>query len=175
MLIMQRTSKGFSLLEVMVVVFLIATIATVGLLKLGSGQNVAMESEAKQFVDKLNLLIDESIITGYSHRVIFEQSDNENSYIFQQLQSNEGKDLDVQPYLKRDVAPGLALLFSSFDQEREGIVISSDGSVNAFELRFGEKDKRNNRLLNEKAHWLVSFEENSYGDKELSAKLVSGD
>ncbi len=182
----QLPSSGFSLLEVMVVVFLIATIAAVGLLKLGSGQNIAMEAEAKQFVDKLNLLMDESIITGYSHRIVFEQTNDEYSYFFQQLQSSQWQDLDVQPYLKRTIDPNLALLLTplaqsenltlnAIDQASDNVVISSDGSVNVFELRIGEKNNRNHRLLDEKPHWLVSFEEDSYGDEQLSVELVSID
>ena len=167
----------------MVVVFLIAIISTVGLLKLGSGQNVAMEAEARQFVDKLNLLMDESIITGHSHRVVFERIKDKNSYYFQQWQSAEletGKwqSLEVQPYLKHDIDPSLALFFTSLgqngnsnlvnaDQEGDSIEISSDGSFNFFELSVGEKNSRSNSLLDDKPYWLVS------GSEQLSVELVS--
>lgn len=71
--------KGFSLIEIMVVVFLIAL--TVSIVSINFNQNVAkaVEGEARRFVALAELLCEESIIQGKTFGI---DTENGNSYRF---------------------------------------------------------------------------------------------
>ena len=79
--------QGFSLIEIMVVVFLIAL--TVSVISVNFNQNIAkvIEGEAKRFVALTELLCQESVIQG---RVFAIDSADGNSYQFLSL-SNEAR------------------------------------------------------------------------------------
>jgi prepilin-type N-terminal cleavage/methylation domain-containing protein len=149
--------SGFSLLEVMVVVFLIATFAAVGVLKLGAGQGAVLESEAKQFADKLNLLIDESILSGKSHRVVI--NDDSTFYTYEGYVNQKWSSLDQKPYGKHEFPSSIAIEFSTFSETDEldnTIEIQSDGVITPFQFLVGNKDDSTKRLIVEDLHWLVS-------------------
>lgn len=177
--IQQQSCRGFSLLEVMVVVFLIATFAGVGVLKLGSGQGPALESEARQIVDKINLLMDESILSGQPHKVVFDIENHQ--YWFEKFPFGEERIIEEKPYDKYKLPDKIAMditlldedqtsqkdenqefqLDSELDSERsltqhDSIVIQSDGVASEFELSLGSKNDSSNSLNEDESHWLIS-------------------
>lgn len=81
------SQQGFTLIEIMVVVFLIAL--TVSIVSVNFNQNVekTIEAEAKKFVALTELLCQESIIQGKAFAI---DSEDGNSYRFLS-QSNEAK------------------------------------------------------------------------------------
>lgn len=166
--------EGFSLLEIMIVVFLIAVLATVTSFKIGSGNSSAMESEARQLVDKLNLIMDESILTGFSHELVIEQKGDRYGYYFRK----EGKQIEEQPYKSKLLRNGLSIqlevlgrtqvkkstldivdlgLFENISQNNQkSLGINVDGTFSAFKIKIHEYDANTKTVIDEAPHWLVS-------------------
>jgi len=144
---------GFTLLEVMVVVFMMGIVSTVAVLKLGVGQNLIIESEAKQFSDKLELLIDESILSAKSYRIVIDTQDH--GYIFQEF-SDKWIEMTDKPFnkylLNDDMALSVSITSNDADNSQKNesssssfertIIIDTDGVTNDFELLFGDRSEK---------------------------------
>jgi len=171
--------QGFSLLELMVVVFLMALFSTVGILRLGVGQATEIEAEAVQFVAKLNLLSDESLLSGQAYRIFFDAENH--SYQYQTKSANDWQDIAQQPYENRTLKPNIALKFTAdlqtFPNSENGtgsstgvppkddeednekqIFINVDGSITGFDLYFGRR-LDNDSIDLEEAYWHVTNQE----------------
>lgn len=151
-------NSGFSLIEVMVVVFLIAIFASVGFMSFGSGKGAVLEAEAKQFTDKLNLLIDESIFSGTSYRVLL--NEEEGFYTYEKYQGSKWESIARKPFQKYELPESVSILLNTGSSEvlgsDSGLVVQSDGVVTSFQLLFGERSAKENRLNQNAFHWLVS-------------------
>jgi len=178
-----KKTYGFSLLEVMVVVFLMALFSTVAILRLGVGQGTIIESEARQFAEKLNLLMDESLLSGQVYRIVFDVE----SYTYEyQHYDGQWVAMVVKPFEKRTLAGNIAFEMeviqastttnlranpqandgktrfenrfgesTSIESARINVVeIDSDGVSTEFDVRFGERTN-NNTLDSEGRVWLV--------------------
>jgi len=157
-------SDGFSLLEVIVVVFLVALFSTVAVLRLGVGQGVLIESEARQFADRLNLLMDESLLSGRVYRIVFDVDDQ--TYEYQQF-NTEWTVLTDKPYNRKVMANNMAFALEvtaevDVDVGEESaepvgnnvVVVNTDGVTTLFQLRFGERNQ-DNAVDDSERVWLV--------------------
>lgn len=161
---------GFSLLEIMVVIFLMALFSTVTILRLGVGQSTQIESEARQFAGKLNLLMDESLLSGKAYRIVFDQENH--SYEYQQF-DEKWNTITTKPYEKKVLKNTLAFDLETTipaseknnqrseesiqnidSNEKNTVLINTDGVTAVFVLRFGEKNQSNS-LDREKSFWSI--------------------
>ena len=160
-----RFNLGFSLLEVMVVVFMMALISTVAVLKLGLGQNVLIESEARQFADKLELLMDESILSAGTYRILIDTE--KHGYEFQKF-TDKWEGITQKPFNKHllsdDMAIKVTIIVANTGDNQSNelassnpdniIFIDADGVTSEFELLFGDRSKKGG-IEAEKNYWLV--------------------
>ena len=157
---MIKATTGFSLLELIVVVFLIALLSTVAILRLGVGQSIVIQSEARQFAQRLNLLMDEGLLSGQIYRVVFDIE--EQAYEYQRF-NNGWNSISEEPFGKKLMPESVAFEMEvNQDAQENGIEsannfvvqINSDGTATPFEMRFGERVKKN--LINEESSiWLI--------------------
>ncbi len=148
-------------------VFLMALFSTVAILRLGVGQGTLIEAEARQFAERLNVLMDESLMSGKTFRIVFDPENQ--SYVYQAFDS-QWQEMTDKPFTKQQLKNTLALDFQSkapletnaeqtssdtdTSDSGEMVVIGSDGVSSEFELRFGERNK-SNQLNSDARTWLV--------------------
>jgi len=157
---MKKATTGFSLLELIVVVFLVALLSTVAVLRLGVGQGIVVQSEARQFAQRLNLLMDEGLLSGQIYRIVVDIE--EQTYEYQHFQ-NGWNSISEKPFGKKLMPATVAF---EMDVKQEGQVngtesinnfvvqINSDGTATPFEMRFGERAKKN-AIDEESSIWLI--------------------
>ncbi len=152
--------EGFSLLEIMIVVFLIALLATITSYKIGNGNASAMESEARQLIDKLSLIMDESILTGSSHQLVIEKQSNRYGYYFRKWESKSWQNIEEQPYklklLKNGLALDMELFEGSLEDEKNALTINVDGTFSPFTVKVLEYNETTKQVIDDVAHWLIS-------------------
>jgi len=152
-------NKGFTLLEVVVVIFLIATFSAVGVLNLGIGKTNHLQSEAVLLKRKLDLLTDESIFSGKTYKVIFEEV--ERLYRFEVLQGKKWVKFEEQPFIQRQVPSDFAFSYSKESSTTasasEGVVFQPDGVIDNFQFQIGMKlDSRSTDFDDDRTYWLLS-------------------
>ena len=138
---MRKTATGFSLLELVIVVFLVALFSTAAILRLGVGQGIVIKSEARQFAQRLNLLMDESLLSGQVFRIVFDIK--EQAYEYQRFQQGWGV-LTEEPFGRKILPSGVAFEME-INQINEVSNLSvdtqlfDDSEETAFERNFGQK------------------------------------
>ena len=156
----------------MVIVFLIAIFTTVGIFRLGAGQSSVIESEAKQFVDKLNLLMDESVLTGQIYKVRIDVDGT--GYSYEVFSQNKWSNVDDKPYQEYDLPRNLSLMINLLEntqgegQQDNFIAIQNDGVTTKFELLIGHKNSATDRVDIELPHWII------YGGASVSVEQRVG-
>ena len=101
----RNNSHGFSLLELVIVVFLIALFSIVAVLRIGVSQGVVIESEAQQFAQRLNLLMDESLLSGRLYRIVFDAQQQAYEY---QRYDNGWNAVSEIPFKKKSLPSAVA-------------------------------------------------------------------
>lgn len=178
----RNNSHGFSLLELVIVVFLIALFSIVAVLRIGVSQGVVIESEAQQFAQRLNLLMDESLLSGRLYRIVFDAQQQAYEY---QRYDNGWNAVSEIPFKKKSLPSAVAFeldikqtdeIFNTeslipndeqtqFEQnfgvrtgleiENNQIVeIGSNGASTQFDIRFGERGKKG-LIETQTGIWLV--------------------
>jgi len=154
----KKQNLGFTLLEVIVVVFLLALFASVGSLQIGLGEKSHLESEVKVLKRKIDLLLDESLILGKQHRVDFNQEDV--SYSFGAFEGADWVKLLKQPFVETRMRQGLYFQLKilhnndSFNSVN-AININSDSSLNEFELVIGFKQDTADAVDKSQSFWVL--------------------
>lgn len=135
-------SRGFTLIEVMVVVVIIAVMAAILIGNLSRDTDRIARFESERFMAVVNEVRDEAIIAGENFLLFVD--DRANNYQFSPLRATRNLTQDDGLFNTRGVNKEIKLdweVFDQFDGEDDAkVLISSLGEVTPFKVRFAGDD-----------------------------------
>ncbi|MFT6408472.1 MAG: general secretion pathway protein H [Arenicella sp.] len=144
--------SGFTLIEIMVVVIIIAVMSVAVVSSLGGNNDRAARLQANRFMAVVNEVRDEAIIAGDNYALIVD--DKVGSYRFESMRSQAVAVTDSL-FKNRLVDKKVTLdweVYEVFDDDNETdprVLISSLGEITPFEARFGGTELSYVVLLND--------------------------
>lgn len=140
-----QRQAGFTLIEIMVVVIIIALFAAFVGLNINQDTGRTAKLESSRFLAVVNEVRDEAVIAG--ENFVMSVDERAQSYRFDLLRQNttEGENDDAL-FKVRTIPDGVDLewnVFEQFDDDDKKsprVLISSLGEITPFELRIGGKD-----------------------------------
>ena len=145
------TSRGFTLIEVMVVVVIIAVMAAILIGNLSRDTDRIARFESERFIAVINEVRDEAIIAG--ENFLLSVDDRANNYQFSALRTTRNPTQDDGLFDTRGVNKEIKLdweVFDQFDGEDEAkVLISSLGELTPFKIRFAGDDNDYYVFVNE--------------------------
>ena len=134
-----KSQSGFTLIEIMVVVIIIAVMSVAVASSLGGNNDRAARLQADRFIAVVNEVRDEAIIAGDNFALIVD--DSVGSYRFESIRSQESSSGDA--LLKNRVVDKRVKLewevFDVLESDQDlklRVLISSLGEITPFEARF---------------------------------------
>lgn len=148
-----RSGRGFTLLEVLVVVFIIGITLTLATLTVGNRAQEALEQEALRLSARLDLAGDEAVMQAREYALEF----TDDGYRFLVFENNEWRALKQDETLRaRRLPDGLwmkvnlaeeAAREESDEKTPQRIYLLSSGEMSAFEIDFGYSQTAGYRLI----------------------------
>ena len=124
--------RGFTLLEIMVVVVLIGLGVTLITLNLERDVDQVADLEARRFASLIEYLRDESILTGRLYAVEVDEAEKRYQFL---IYDKEWVTVNRDDVLRQRVIPEyLGLRFSAPDDLKNRLVVDSLGELTEFEL-----------------------------------------
>ena len=137
-----RRIKGFTLFEILIVLFIIGIVTSIAMLTINFNQNAQLERTAKELVQSLTLAEEFAIVQQKTIGCVFTQKNY--YFVFYEFQlgkSAQWKKLEQPPFQKHALPSKISLYFEPDEKavktSRETdslfpqIVITSDGSIAA--------------------------------------------
>jgi len=139
-----RSSRGFTLIEIMVVVVLIGVAATFISINMGRDVGRLVTLEARQFQALVNHLREESVVTGRILGIMVNGS--ENSYHFVEYSDGWKESTEDQTLRKRTLRDGVKFAISPGpnapkDMPPGLVMVEPMGAVTPFIVKFSGGDK----------------------------------
>ena len=151
---MLSRQSGFTLIEIMVVVFIIAIMSVVITLSLSDTSDRSARLQANRFMSVVNEVRDEAVIAGQDYALIVDEKSQ--VYSFRHARGSRGGDISGDVLFKdREVDPDVDVkwqVFESFTDDDDAlptVLISSLGEITPFEMSFGGKKLRYTIFLND--------------------------
>lgn len=147
---MKCKAKGYTLIEILIVIFIISIVSTVALLTIGHNQNRRLETLAKQLTQLLTLAEEQAMLQP----AVLGLSIGESSFQFLSYQPDaEGKRMrwivmQDKSLQSRAIPDGVALTLQMADpastedeskRQSPQIIISTNGDITPFTLSIGKK------------------------------------
>lgn len=144
--------SGFTLIEIMVVVVIIAVMSLAVSLSLGGTSDRTASLQANRFMAVLNEIRDEAIIAGQDYALIVDEKNQD--YRFVSARDNIDNSVDDILFKIRKIDPDVKIkweVFEVFDEEgvEPKVLISSLGELTPFELSFKGESSRFTVFLND--------------------------
>lgn len=154
--------RGFTLIEIMVVVVIIGTVITFGVLGMMPDDDRELENQARRLHTVLELAHENALLEARELGLILEPD----GYRFTELVNDEWRGIDSSPhgYLRPHTMPDHLRLEVELDglpgerepgrseDDRPGIMLLSSGEITPFRLRISERHARGD------AHYLLRGE-----------------
>ena len=135
---------GYTLIEILIVLFIISIVTSIAMLSIGRNDNKQMESFANEMIQVLTLAEEQAMLEPNVLGISFD----ERSYRFVKLQEKEGKKnwLPMEDEaLDKHLIPGnvhVSLSMGYHDEARPQIIISTNGDVTPFTLYVGKPNEK---------------------------------
>ena len=125
--------RGFTLLEVMVVVLIIGITLSIGVLSLGDRQEDLIEEEGRRLSALIKLASDEAVMNGEELGLLLD----EESYLFSRLEGEEWRPMaEDRQFRERKLPEGMTLELEL--DERQVILDEGEAQPRIFILSSGE-------------------------------------
>lgn len=135
-----RTQRGFTLIEIMVVVVVIGVVSVAVVSSVGRSTDRSARLEAQRFMAVVNQVRDEAVIAGDNFALLVD--DKAQTYYFQSVRATDNNDSDGDELLRvrsirEDVKVDWDVLEVIGDdpQAKPKVYISSLGEITPFEIR----------------------------------------
>ena len=140
------SARGFTLIEIMVVVVIIAAMAAFLVSNLSSDADRIARLESEQFIVVINEVRDEAVLSGQAYILSLDESTQQYSFEPLNLPTNSQDDANSSDELlnTRTINQQIRVtwdVFEHIDDELEpAVFISSLGEITPFNARFGGQD-----------------------------------
>lgn len=149
----ERQQTGFTLIEIMVVMVIIAVMSVAVSLSLGGDADRNARLQANRFMAVVNEVRDEAIIAGDSFTLTVEEKSR--TYRFGGTRANSSDVLEDALFKPRTLDSEVKLkweVFEVFETDQDvdpKVLITSLGEITPFELHFGGDEKTFTVFLNQ--------------------------
>lgn len=140
---MVASSRGFTLIEILVVLFIISIVTSVALLSISHNANKKIESFANELTQMITLAEEQAMLQP----TVLGLSLNDQSFHFASLESKVGKKNTWVPLqdviLKKHIIPkDIQISLNTENNHHPQIIISTNGDVTPFTIYVGKKGEK---------------------------------